>query len=602
MILQALYDYYHRKAAQDSESIAPLGFQYKEIPFLIVIDENGKFIQLEDTREGEGKKKRAKSYLVPQEVKRTSGVSANLLWDKPDYVLAYAVENQKMEKLEKAHAAFVDKIKLLKALCASTVALEAVLSFLEAAGSEGVQSQIITDPVWAEIVANQNSFLSFRLKGKPYSVCEDPEVFSLLQDYIQGQAMDDSGQLSVCLVSGQQDKIELTHPSIKGVLGGQTSGVNIVSFNLDAACSFGKKQGENAPIGHKTAIAYTSALNLLLGKDSRQKLQLSGTCVVFWAERESEQASLLEDRFADLFSDDKDNPDLGVEAVNVMYLNPWTGINGSTISSDNRFFVLGLSPNAARVSIRFFHVLSLEGLFQNIRQHFEDLAICHSPKERAILPLRQLIRQLCLQGDLKNAPPNLEGAFFESVVVGAPYPLSILQAVVRRIRAEQAGEYSSVNYARAALLKGFLNRWYRKEQSGKEFTVSLDEANAGVGYCLGRLFALLEKIQEDASGISTVRERFYGSASSTPAVAFPQLLKLKNHHLAKMDSHGKVVYFEKLLANVMSHVKEGFPTHLSLFEQGAFSVGYYHQRQALFQKKDKAEGDALQEEQPVLTV
>lgn len=602
MILQALYDYYHRKAAQDSDSIAPLGFQYKEIPFLIVIDENGQFIQLEDTREGDGKKKRAKSFLVPQEVKRTSGVAANLLWDKPDYVLGYAGENTKLEKLEKTHAAFVDKIKLFGASSSSPIPVEAVLKFLGAVGSEAVKFQITSDPVWPEILANQNSFLSFRLKNKPYSVCEDPEIFSLLKAYFQGQALEDPEQFSVCLVSGQKDKIELTHPSIKGVLGGQTSGVNIVSFNLDAACSFGKKQGENAPVGHKTAIAYTSALNLLLGKDSRQKLQMSGTSVVFWAERESEHGTLMEDRFADLFTDDKDNPDLGVEAVNVIHQSPWTGKSASINTSGNRFFVLGLSPNAARVSIRFFHVLSLEGLSQNIRQHFEDLAICHSPKERAILPLRQLIRQLCLQGDLKNAPPNLEGAFFESIVVGAPYPLSILQAVVRRIRAEQAGEHVSVNYARAALLKGFLNRWYRREKSGKEFTVSLDETNTGIGYCLGRLFALLERIQENASGISTVRERFYGSASSTPAVAFPQLLKLKNHHLAKMDAPGKVIYFERLLASVMSHIQDGFPTHLSLFEQGAFSVGYYHQRQALFQKKDNSEQTILSEESNELLV
>jgi CRISPR-associated protein Csd1 len=269
-----------------------------------------------------------------------------------------------------------------------------------------------------------------------------------------------------------------------------------------------------------------------------------------------------------------------------LYASPWAG-RTSAHEASNRFFILGLSPNKARLSIRFFHVLPLDALEQHIRQHFEDLAICRSPKDREILPLRRLIQELCLQHKLDNAPPNLEGAFFESIILGTPYPLSILQTLVRRIRAEQAGEYSSVSYPRAALLKGFLNRWYRyHKQSEKEFNVSLDESNEGIGYCLGRLFAVLEKIQEDASGIATIRERYYGSASSTPAVAFPQLLKLKNHHLAKIDARGKVIHFEKLLGQVMNNLQDSFPTHLSLFEQGAFSVGYYHQRQAFFQKKE----------------
>ncbi len=582
MILQALYEYYHRKAASSEDEIAPIGFQYKEIPFLVVIDENGQFVHLEDTREGDGKKKRAKSFRVPQEIKRTSGVAANLLWDKPDYLLGYVdtEESKKKLKAEKAHTAFIEKITTLCSQEDLPQPLQAVQKFLSHVPLE----QITNDPQWEEVKNSTNSFLTFKLKGQTKILCEMPEIFSLLKNYLQSNSSENA-HTGYCLITGTEDDIALTHPVIKGVLGSQTSGANIVSFNLNAVCSYGKAQGENAPVGQQAATAYTTALNLLLGKDSKQRIQLSGSTVVFWAEKEEPQAVALEDSMAAIFIDDKDDPDRGKREMEALYHSPWTG-KEVVKNAKNRFFVLGLSPNAARLAVRFWHVLSVSELEQNIKAHFDDLKMIHGPKDSGFLPLKRLIRELCAQHKLENAPPNLEGAFFESILLGVPYPLSVLQAVIRRIHAEQAGDYSPVNYPRAALLKAFLNRWYRRYDKRKEMTMSLDENNDGIGYCLGRLFAILEKIQEDASGISTVRERFYGSASSTPAIAFPQLLKLKNHHLAKMDSPGKVIYFEKMLGQVMKHFKDSFPTHLPLFEQGAFSVGYYHQRQAFFQKKE----------------
>jgi CRISPR-associated protein Csd1 len=603
MILQSLYDYYHRKVADDTNSIAPLGFQYKEIPFIIVLEENGAFFHLTDTREPDGKKKKAKSFLVPQEIKRTSGIAANLLWDKPDYLLGYAQAGQPEAKIRKMHEAFVERVRILHASGIDTPGLSAVLAFLEKTHTPEVRQQIEADPIWPEVLATQNSFMSFSLGANVGLICTEPDLQRQLQAYLQPrEGAEASDALSRCLISGNREPLALTHPAIKGVPGSQTSGANIVSFNLSAACSYGKSQGENAPVGKSASIAYTSALNLLLARDSRNKVQLAGTTVVFWAERQSELANQVETglgqlqlgSFGDEADEDSDNPDQGVRLPREGLSSPWTG-KPVVEDAENRFFVLGLAPNAARLAIRFFHVLSLEQIKRNMDQHFADLEIVRGPRDQRWLPLRRLIQELCLQHKLENVPPNLEGKLFESIVLGAPYPAAILQTALRRIRAEQAGEYPSVNYPRAALIKAYLNREIRnneknsvQSESQKEFTVALDETNMNIGYCLGRLFAILEKIQERASGISTIRERFYGTASCTPSVAFPQLLKLKNHHLAKLDSPGLVIFYEKLISQIMGNI-ETIPNHLKLMEQGAFSLGYYHQRQAFHTKKDSSE-------------
>lgn len=587
MILQALYDYYHRKATHNVDSIAPLGFQYTEIPFLVVIDENGQFIQLEDTREGDSKKRRAKAFLVPQEMKRPgqhSWKTAFLLWDKIEYVLGYSSDPAKAEIAQKSKQSFISKINALPAGLLSEPSIIAIQKFLE----KDYLETISKDPLWDEIINTTTSrWFTFKLQGNKTTVCEEPPIYSALKAaLINSEPIDDIE--GICLITGKQEKLARLHPSIKAF---GATGVSVVSFNDSAYCSYGKEQSYNAPVGNDAANAYTSALNLLLSKDSKQKISLAGTTVVFWAEREDERTTLLEDRFALLFSDEKDNPDLSVKALESLYDSPWAG-KPAVKEASNRFFVLGLSPNKARLAIRFFHVLPLHDLEHTIRQHFEDLEICHGPNEREILPLRHLIRQLCMQGDIKNAPPNLEGAFFESIVLGVPYPLSILQALVRRIRAEQAGEYSPVNYARAALLKGFLNRWYRQsDQSGKEITVSLDEKNTNIGYCLGRLFAILERLQKNAHGNrdldTSIRSHYYGAFSSTPVTVFSRLIKLSKHHLEKLNNRKLEYYYERSIQEIMTHIPStGPPPILKLVDQGAFAVGYYHQR--AFRKKDES--------------
>jgi CRISPR-associated protein Csd1 len=324
---------------------------------------------------------------------------------------------------------------------------------------------------------------------------------------------------------------------------------------------------------------YTTALNTLLGRDSRQRLGVGDATVVFWAERKHE----IEDVFASFFGDQpRGEPVQDYKELLSLYKAPVTGVRPE-LDPSVAFYVLGLAPNAARISVRFWYAGTVQEVASNIGRHFEDLEIDVPPKWTSHLSLRTLLKGIALREDLETVPPNLSGDFMKAILSGTTYPRTLLAAALRRIRAER-----EVTYPRAALLKAVLVRdsaFYGN--SGKEVNMSLDQSNRNVGYRLGRLFAVLEKIQEEANpGINaTIRDRFYGSASSAPVTAFPHLMKLKNHHLSKLENRGRAVNLEKHIAEIMDGVTE-FPTHLSLQDQGRFAVGYYHQRLSLFKKHD----------------
>jgi CRISPR-associated protein Csd1 len=260
---------------------------------------------------------------------------------------------------------------------------------------------------------------------------------------------------------------------------------------------------------------------------------------------------------------------------------------GKLTQSNERFYVLALAPNAARISVRFFRQGRVKDFGEKIKQHFDDLEIVRGPRDPEYLSLYRILTSTALGYDMTNVPPNLAGAVIESILDGTPYPMTLLHQAMRRIRAEQ-----NVTRARAAILKATINRFNRiHNKHEKEILMALDASNTNPGYRLGRLFAVLEKIQEEAQpGINTtIRDRFYGAASTSPVAVFSQLLKLKNHHLAKLEHPGRRVNFEKLIGEIMSGIAE-FPAHLTLNDQAYFSVGYYHQRQDFFtSKKDNNE-------------
>jgi len=567
MILQALNDYYQRKTRLPDSDLAPPGFEHKPIPFVVVLTAAGDFAALEDTREGEGKKRIAKSFLVPQTVKRSSGVAANLLWDNPGYVFGVDTKG-KPERAREQHLAFIAAIRD-RFVPPVDVGIQAVLVFLE----KGDFERVYAHQRWPEILES-GANLTFRLEGDVCPVCEREAVV----DALTAGSQDDTAATGLCLVSGAADVIERLHPSVKGVWGAQTAGANIVSFNLDAFSSYGKAQGGNAPVGKRAAFAYTTALNHLLAKGSKQRIQVGDASTVFWAETPGHP---MEELFPGFFSESaRDDPDHGTQAVAAWLAAPKTGAD-SFEDDGTRFYVLGLAPNAARIAVRFWHVKTVGELAVNVRRHYDDMRIAHAPHEPETLSLFRLLVATATLGKAENIPPNLCGDMMRSVIENLPYPQTLLAGAIRRIRAER-----QVTYPRAAIIKACLNRYSGME----ELKVSLDESNIAPAYRLGRLFAVLERIQERASPNlnATIRDRYYGAASSTPVTVFSTLLKLKNHHIAKLDNRGEAVNLEKLIGQIMDGIDD-FPTQFGLQDQGRFAIGYYHQRQAFFTKTDKPE-------------
>ncbi len=572
MILQALRDYYDRKSADPESGLGQTGFEWKAIPFIIELGAQGNPIQIEDTREGEGKKKRARAFLVPQGVKKTSGVAANLLWDNAVYVLGVDTKG-KPERVAEQHQAFIARIESLPTPAQNDAGVQAVLNFLRQANINSLSQYV----EWAEIVETAPS-LTFRLQGDGDLVCQRPAVVEAI-----GTEQDAAGANGLCLVTGETGEIERLHTAIKGVWGAQTSGANIVSFNLDAFKSYGKTQGANAPVSKRAAFSYTTALNHLLRRDSTQRLRVGDASVVFWADRPTE----WETGFVAIFSEPpKDDPDRNVRAVRSLYAAVDPAIDQGLLENDTgqaNFFALGLAPNATRLAIRFWQHGTVADMAGRIKQHFDDLTIQRSPRDSRYLSLFRLLVSVATQGKADNIPPNLGGELIRSILTGLPYPQTLLAAAVRRIRAEH-----DVTYARAALLKACINRTarYSNPDLKEDLTMSLDEANNNVGYRLGRLFAVLEKIQEEANpGINaTIRDRFYGAASSTPVTVFSTLLKNHHHHLSKLDNQGRggrAVNLEKRVGEIMEGLCD-FPAQMRIEDQGRFAIGYYHQRQDFF--------------------
>jgi CRISPR-associated protein Csd1 len=591
MILQAINDYYQRKQSDPDpkKRLPDFGLEQKEISFVLEIDLDGRLVQLRDTREVVGNKKVGRGFRVPQGVKKTSGVAANLLWGSAEYVLGLE-DTKKLEqarekdkeadyrsRLTKMHQAFCKRIADLPDSAQQDEGLRAVRRFLEN-DLLAPLAQVKAQANFCELAA-AGGVVSLQLQDDDKLICQRPAVMSAA---LNSGGDDGDAPPGMCLVSGKFAPIQRLHTAIKGVRGAQTSGANIVSFNARAFESYGKteRQGENAPVSKAAAFAYTTALNHLLAKDSAQRIQIGDVSTVFWADKEDE----LESALANIFGEPaRDDPEANTRAVRALYQAVHTG-KLAPATDENRFHILGLAPNVARISVRFYHCLPLSALAARIVQHFDDLKLVRGENDAEFPSLYSLLTAVAVQNKADNIPPNLGGAIVDALFAGpdVPYPSLWLNAAVNRCRAEQ-----TPNYLRAAVIKACLNRKIRRSRhTEKEFLPMLDTDNTNTSYRLGRLFAALEKIQEEAStGLNaTIRDRYYGAASSTPAAVFTTLLRLKNAHLKKLNI-GRATQFEKLLAEVLGAISE-FPKHLPLQDQGRFALGYYHQRQAFFTKSN----------------
>ena len=572
MILHALTQYYQRKAKSDG-GVAPEGFENKEIPFIIVIDKQGKFIQLEDTRELKNKKKVARTFLVPKGLGRSGSKSyevSNLLWDHYGYVLAYAGEKGQ-EQADKQHASFTANVNELKQALPDDAGVAAVVAFL---ASSAEKSKVMQAANWAECAKVKGCNLSFRLVDEAVDlVCQSKAV----QAYVSqaNQAQSDNVPKGICLVTGKPAPIARLHNAVKGV---NAKPAPFTSVNLSAFESYGKEQGFIFPVGEQAMFEYTTALNTLLA--SKNRFRIGDVTAICW----SVKPTPLEEHLASLINGGgKDNPDEHIDAVKSLYKSLY---NGKYTEPDGKekFYLLGLSPNSARIVVRFWHETTVAALSESIAAWYDDLQMVrgeNSPYPE-YMPLPRLLGNLVLDGKMENLPSDLIAQITDAALNNRVLPVSLLQAALRRNKAEQ-----KITYGRASLLKAYINRAIRagRLKNMKELTMSLDRNRQDIGYVLGRLFAVLEKTQAEANpGLNaTIADRYFGSASSTPIAVFGTLMRLLPHHLNKLEFEGRAVQLQWEIRQILEHCQK-FPNHLNLEQQGLFAIGYYHETQFLFTK------------------
>lgn len=575
MILKALTDCYQRLLADPDSGIAPPGFEQKAIPFLLLIRKDGSLANIRDTRTGEGKDKSARSYLVPQGIKKSSGVAANLLWDSTQYVLGLPKSEKPKDITRAAEAlqAFKNRLNETFNEDFKDDGIRAVRHFLDTFDSAKI-AETYPD-IWKEL-AETGPNLSFVLEGDNNLIAQRPYVLEKFQNTTT------TDTTCACAISGNPDVPAILHQAIKGVWGAQSSGANIVSFNLDAFRSFGKKQGANAQIGERAAFAYTTALNHLLRKGSRQRMQIGDASTVFWAKENCP----FEDEFSFLLGEPKTGEDnVSCDKIRSLLSAVKTGVR--PVEDELPFYILGLAPNASRLSVRFWQEGKVREIKERIVQHFNDLEIVRASFDREFLSLFQLLLSTASAGKADNIPPNLGGELLRAVLNGTPYPRTLLSNALLRAKAEQ-----KVTHARAAIIKAVLTRENRfnRTKTKEEIHMALDKESTNIGYVLGRLFAVLERIQEQAqSGLNkTIRDTYFSAACSSPLVTFKRLQDLAIHHLAKIRNSGKnTVWLDKLMQEVIDKIdSSGIPQTLPLEDQGRFAIGYYHQRQDFFTKNE----------------
>lgn len=569
MILKALYDYYQRK----SEELPAFGCELKEIGFILVIDKDGNFLRFEDRRID---KKNASSFLVKKHVGRSSAPIANLLYDNCSYVLGYSTEGD-IDSNAKYISVFKAKVEDLYTKLPNNSAVSAIWKFYQKNPAENLL-KVQADPLWPEIEKNLNkkySTFSFLLEGETTIVAAQKDVINADEE------KEGNEKEQLCLITGNHGKaVDVTTATM---IAGSQATAKLVAFQVNSGYdSYGKQKGFNAPISQKAEFAYTTALNHILSANSRNKFLVGNRTYLFWGSSNSNGNQETESSIFAMFGfndSEEEDPNARIYQIRKVF----EGIYSGSIKTDlnDRFYIAGLAPNAARIAIVYWAELPLKEFAHTILRHFEDMDIVDTRKEKKpYMGLKSILATVTLGGKSSEATPNLPDAVIKSIFQGLPYPDTLYHSCLRRIRAEQ-----SVSITRAAILKAYLNRKYTNQ---KPIQIMLDKENTNQGYLCGRLFAVIDKLQNDANHIHSIRERYMNAASSTPATVFATILNLSAIHANNLNNEGSRIFYDKLKQEIISKINaDGFPSHLDLQDQGRFFVGYYQQMQSFFLTETK---------------
>lgn len=580
MILQALTEYY--RALERQGKIAAPGWGPVKVSFALCIGDDGTLQQAVSvqTEQVRGKKTVLAPRVVslPAPVKRTVGVAANFLCDNSSYMLGVDDKG----KPERTRLCF-EACKALHEQALDGVdspAARAILAFFRAWEPEKARENAALLEHLEEILAGGN--LVFRTEEG--FVHDDPAVRQAWEAYYNTSG---DGPQGVCLVTGEQGPIESVHPAIKNVAGAQSSGAALVSFNAPAFCSYGKEQNLNAPTGKYAAFAYTAALNHLLA-DREHVYRVGDATVVCWAKG---GGSFYQSLFG-WAAMGQSEPSYDESELRGMVKRLCRGeavdFHAERLDPGMDFYVLGLSPNASRLSVRFFLRNTFGGFLRNAEAHQERLKIVRPSFDKFEgLPLWKLLGETVNQNTRDKVPaPELAGEVVRAILTDTRYPATLLNGATLRIRAER-----EVTRGRAAILKAYYLKNPHPDVPKEVLTVGLNEGSTHIPYTLGRVFSVLEAIQSAANpGVkTTIKDKYFNSAAATPAVIFPLLINLAQKHLKKLrgSNTGLAIALDKQLTDLLNRLGENYPTRMNLPQQGAFQLGYYQQLQARYQKKEE---------------
>lgn len=601
MLIHALSGYYDILAR--AGKVLPEGYSNVKIHYKVCLTEDGRvdeILSCKDRFEQKTVKGKVKEVWIPRNMvmpQRTekSGIEANMIEHRPLYLFGLNCEKERLSpddrtgKAKKSHDAFVSSN----------------LEFLEGLDSPVINAYRKFLQTWNPEEETQNRFLlglgkeydksgyAFCLSGFPDQMLhEDAQIKSKWEEWYQKQSEEGNNScISQCAVSGIQAPIARVHSKIKGVYGGLATGTVLIGFNNSSENSYGNEQSYNSNISGQVMKKYTEALNYLLGTRNH-KLLLDDMTIVFWAMNPEETC---EDLMLAMFCGQSDQMD--AEQTNQMLKSLLEDAREGKIVTDRLrsmdriqtdvdFYMVGLKPNSSRLAVKFIYRKRYADILWNIARCQEELQISEEIHPVSLARMKAELLSPKSKNDTVN--PALLSKIFEAIVYGSRYPEALLGTLIRRIKTDTD---MKINEVRAGLIKACINRNYKKE----ELKVALDKENHTPAYLCGRLFAVLEKLQQDASGNSlnrTIKDAYFASASSRPAIVFPKLLKLAQNHLNKSKYPG---FYNKLIGEITWHLEGEFPETLLLTDQGRFIIGYYQQYQSFFEDKGKEQNEQMEE-------